>query len=271
MAHPVMWFEVLGADGDGLRQFYGRPFGWTFDTNNPTKYGIVDTGDGPGFPAASVRRPTARDRGSPSTSRRPTSPRRSAAPNASAEMLTPRTVTPDVTMGLFEDPEGHDRPRRRAGGLANTWQNRGHASRRSAVPDHPASAPPRGATAAAQLAEWMGVSERTVYRDIRDLVIAGTPIDRREEIQALVLGARIVRQFADPALARASDSILNKVAAVIPPIWSVSGPVSYFSGVAPGHSRRGASCGTTSGISGPIAQPARRCSRSRSTKSRARA
>src|SRR4029453_18761755 len=96
---------------------------------------------------------------------------------------------------------------------------------------------PRGATTAAQLAEWMGVSERTVYRDIRDLVLAGTPIDGeagvgyrvrpgfdlpplmfdRKEIQALVLGARIVRQFADPALARASDSILNKVAAVGPP------------------------------------------------------
>jgi predicted DNA-binding transcriptional regulator YafY len=31
-----------------------------------------------------------------------------------------------------------------------------------------------------------------------------------------VLGARIVRQFGDPALARASDSILAKVAAVLP-------------------------------------------------------
>src|SRR2546425_11024512 len=89
---------------------------------------------------------------------------------------------------------------------------------------------------AAQIAERLDVSERTVYRDIRDLVLAGTPIDGeagigyrirpgydlpplmfdRDEIQALVLGARIVRQFGDPALARASDSILSKVAAVIP-------------------------------------------------------
>jgi predicted DNA-binding transcriptional regulator YafY len=38
----------------------------------------------------------------------------------------------------------------------------------------------------------------------------------REEIQALVLGARIVRRFGDPALARASDSILNKVASILP-------------------------------------------------------
>jgi predicted DNA-binding transcriptional regulator YafY len=95
----------------------------------------------------------------------------------------------------------------------------------------------RTVTTAAQIAGWLGVSERTVYRDIRDLVLAGTPIDGeagvgyrirpgydlpplmfdRDEIQAIVLGARIVRQFADPALARASDSILNKVAAVVPP------------------------------------------------------
>lgn len=92
------------------------------------------------------------------------------------------------------------------------------------------------ATTAAHLAERLGVSERTVYRDVRDLILAGTPIDGeagvgyrlrpgydlpplmfdRDEIQALVLGARIVRQFGDPALARASDAILGKVAAIVP-------------------------------------------------------
>src|SRR5881296_4414267 len=94
----------------------------------------------------------------------------------------------------------------------------------------------RTTVTAAQIAERLDVSERTVYRDVRDLVLAGTPIDGeagvgyrlrpgydlpplmfdRDEIQALVLGARIVRQFGDPALARASDAILSKVAAVIP-------------------------------------------------------
>lgn len=94
----------------------------------------------------------------------------------------------------------------------------------------------RAATTALHLAERLGVSERTVYRDIRDLILAGTPIDGeagvgyrlrpgydlpplmfdRDEIQALVLGARIVRQFGDPALARASGAILDKVAAIVP-------------------------------------------------------
>jgi predicted DNA-binding transcriptional regulator YafY len=94
----------------------------------------------------------------------------------------------------------------------------------------------RSATTAAQLAERLEVSERTVYRDIRDLILAGTPIDGeagvgyrlrpgydlpplmfdRDEIQALVLGARIVRQFGDPALARASEAILGKIAAIVP-------------------------------------------------------
>jgi predicted DNA-binding transcriptional regulator YafY len=94
----------------------------------------------------------------------------------------------------------------------------------------------RRATTATHLAGRLGVSERTVYRDIRDLVLAGTPIDGeagvgyrirpgydlpplmfdRDEIQALVLGARIVRQFGDPTLARASDAILGKVAAIVP-------------------------------------------------------
>jgi predicted DNA-binding transcriptional regulator YafY len=94
----------------------------------------------------------------------------------------------------------------------------------------------RTVVTAAQIAGKLEVSERTVYRDIGDLIQSGTPIDGepgvgyrlqpgydlpplmfdREEIQALVLGARIVRQVGDPALARASESILSKVAAVLP-------------------------------------------------------
>src|ERR1700730_452416 len=95
----------------------------------------------------------------------------------------------------------------------------------------------RTVVTAAQIAGKLEISERTVYRDIRDLILAGTPIDGeagigyrlppgydlpplmfdREEIQALVLGARIVAQFGDPALARARDPILSRGPAVLPP------------------------------------------------------
>ena len=94
----------------------------------------------------------------------------------------------------------------------------------------------RTVTTAKEIARKLEISERTVYRDISDLVLAGTPIDGeagvgyrirpgydlpplmfdREEIQALVLGARIVRQVGDPSLARAAEAILNKVATVLP-------------------------------------------------------
>lgn len=89
---------------------------------------------------------------------------------------------------------------------------------------------------AARLAEELDVSERTIYRDVRDLLLAGVPIEgeagvgyvmRRgfdlpplmftdAEIQAMVLGARTVRSWADPALARAAEEVIAKVEAVVP-------------------------------------------------------
>lgn len=94
----------------------------------------------------------------------------------------------------------------------------------------------RRVVTAARLAEELGVSERTVYRDVRDLLLAGVPIQSEagvgyalprgldlpplmfteEEVEALVLGARIVESWADPALARAAQDVLAKVEAVLP-------------------------------------------------------
>jgi len=89
---------------------------------------------------------------------------------------------------------------------------------------------------ARQLGERLGVSERTVYRDIADLAAQGTPIEGaagvgyclragyqvpplmfdREELAALALGAAWVSGYADEDLRQAADRVLCKIDAVLP-------------------------------------------------------
>lgn len=91
-------------------------------------------------------------------------------------------------------------------------------------------------TTASRLAEELDVSERTVYRDIADLVRSGVPVRGEagvgyhlparsalpplvltvDEMEALVMGARMVDAWADPALKAAAGALLGKVQAVLP-------------------------------------------------------
>lgn len=92
------------------------------------------------------------------------------------------------------------------------------------------------ATTAAQIAAELEVSERTIYRDVQDLVCSGVPIQGEagvgyalpahfdlpplmfdaQEIAALVLGARMVESWSDRALAESAKSALRKVRHVLP-------------------------------------------------------
>jgi predicted DNA-binding transcriptional regulator YafY len=94
----------------------------------------------------------------------------------------------------------------------------------------------RRLTTARQLAEWLHVSERTIYRDIADLMASGVPIDgeagvgyriashfdlpplmfSHNEIDALVIGARFVESWGGPGLAQGARSALAKIAAALP-------------------------------------------------------
>lgn len=94
----------------------------------------------------------------------------------------------------------------------------------------------RRPVAGAVLADEVGVSLRTLYRDIETLKAQGAPIDgeagvgyvlrpgfmlpplmfSEEEIEALVLGSRWVSERGDGALAKAARNALAKIGAVLP-------------------------------------------------------
>ena len=89
---------------------------------------------------------------------------------------------------------------------------------------------------AARLAEAMEVSERTIYRDIADLMASGVPIEgaagvgymmrdgydlpplmfTQAESTALALGARMVSAWGGERMANAAREALSKIEAVMP-------------------------------------------------------
>ncbi|PCJ98134.1 MAG: DNA-binding transcriptional regulator [Zetaproteobacteria bacterium] len=94
----------------------------------------------------------------------------------------------------------------------------------------------RTVVTAQKLAEILEVSPRTIYRDIADLNASGIPImgeagvgyilskDHKvqplmfglEEIDALILGAQMVKSWGDKGLAQAASQAIDKITAVLP-------------------------------------------------------
>jgi predicted enzyme related to lactoylglutathione lyase len=120
MAQPVVHFEVIGADPQGLRTFYGELFQWEFDTDVPVaeavseagNYGFVDrytTDDGTGIRGgvgggAGYAPHTIFYVGVPSVEAALSEAERLGG----TRVLGPETNTGgDLVIGHFRDPEGN--------------------------------------------------------------------------------------------------------------------------------------------------------------------
>ncbi|MBZ0264150.1 VOC family protein [bacterium] len=46
MGAPVVWFEILGKDSEGLRNFYSKILGWEFQTAPNMDYSMISAPEG---------------------------------------------------------------------------------------------------------------------------------------------------------------------------------------------------------------------------------
>lgn len=109
MAGQVTHFEIRGADGAQLMQFYRDLFGWQIDTNNPMQYGMVAghtggigggvTGVQPGQPTGVTVYVEVPD----------VAAALEQAVAKGAKVVMPATALPEgqMVIGLFADPQGN--------------------------------------------------------------------------------------------------------------------------------------------------------------------
>src|SRR5262245_62910084 len=106
MSNKVLWFEVLGTDGNKLKKFYCYLFVWKYKDAKEMNYGMTDpeatgigggVGEAPAGPGWSTFYVGVAD----------VDKALAAATALGAKVLMPVTKLPDATIAVFADPEGH--------------------------------------------------------------------------------------------------------------------------------------------------------------------
>jgi predicted enzyme related to lactoylglutathione lyase len=114
MGYPVVHFEITGQDGPKLHSYYSELFGWDIDADNEMGYGLVQregntNPDGIGIGGGIATGPQGYG-GHVTFYVEVPNVEESLAKAESlggTRMMGPEEVMPGLTIGLFNDPEGH--------------------------------------------------------------------------------------------------------------------------------------------------------------------
>ncbi len=107
MGDPVVYFEIVGGDGEGQQQFYNRLFGWDLKPVDSTggayaraagagiEGGVGAFPEAPNYVTVYVQ---AKD---------PAKALERAEELGGSRLMEPREVSPGVTVAMFRDPAGN--------------------------------------------------------------------------------------------------------------------------------------------------------------------
>ena len=106
MANKIIWFEVLGENGDKLRTYFAELFGWKYKAVAGMDYGMTDpelTGIAGGVGVTLGKASWATFY----VGVEDIEAALQKAKRLGGKELMPVTRLPDVTFAVFADPEGH--------------------------------------------------------------------------------------------------------------------------------------------------------------------
>jgi predicted enzyme related to lactoylglutathione lyase len=114
MGQPVVHFEVIGKDGEKLRDYYSELFGWEIDADNAMNYGTIEreknlNDEGAGIGGGIAGGPEGYEGHVTFYVQVPDVEEALAKAErlGGARIFGPETIMDSMILGQFTDPEGH--------------------------------------------------------------------------------------------------------------------------------------------------------------------
>jgi predicted enzyme related to lactoylglutathione lyase len=114
MGYPVVHFEVIGKDGEKLRDYYAELFDWEINADNPMNYGVIARegnvdSDGVGIGGGVAGGPEGYGGHVTFYVEVPDIEEslKKAESLGGSRIFGPDEVLPGLELGQFTDPEGH--------------------------------------------------------------------------------------------------------------------------------------------------------------------